>query len=153
VYDVQGDLYFPVSVDPRFGEVSHLDHATMVTLSRDNGGDPDRSGKQDPVDPLLWRAARPGEPSWTSPFGPGRPGWHVECAAIALEHLGTDVDVTAGGRDLVFPHHEMSASHARVATGEPASEVYAHAGMVALDGEKMSKSLGNLVFVSKLRES
>src|SRR5690606_28686092 len=92
-------------------------------------------------------------PSWTSPFGPGRPGWHVECAAIALEHLGTDVDVTAGGRDLVFPHHEMSASHARVATGEPASEVYAHAGMVALDGEKMSKSLGNLVFVSKLRES
>ncbi|MQA01350.1 MAG: cysteine--1-D-myo-inosityl 2-amino-2-deoxy-alpha-D-glucopyranoside ligase [Streptosporangiales bacterium] len=153
VYDVQGDLYFPVSVDAEFGSLSHLDHAAMVDLSRDNGADPDRAGKQDPVDPLLWRAVRPGEPSWDSPFGPGRPGWHVECATIGLNRLGPDFDVTAGGRDLVFPHHEMSASHARVATGQPVSEVYAHAGLVGLDGEKMSKSRGNLVFVSKLREA
>ena len=103
---------------------------------------------------MVWLAERPGEPSWPSEFGPGRPGWHVECAAIATHYLGRTFDVQAGGRDLIFPHHEMSASHARVAldgTGEaPFARRYAHAGMVRLDGEKMSKSRGNLVFVSKL---
>ncbi|MQA81522.1 MAG: cysteine--1-D-myo-inosityl 2-amino-2-deoxy-alpha-D-glucopyranoside ligase [Streptosporangiales bacterium] len=152
VYDLQGDLYYPVRVDPDFGSVSHLDHDAMVRLSAENGGDPERPGKQDPVDPQLWRRAREGEPSWDSPFGPGRPGWHVECAAIALTELGTTYDVAAGGRDLVFPHHEMSTSHARVATGDRGPYVHSHAGLVALDGEKMSKSKGNLVFVSHLRE-
>ena len=101
----------------------------------------------------MWRAEREGEPSWPSPFGPGRPGWHVECTAIAWEHLGGTLDVQGGGSDLVFPHHEMCAGHAHVATGTPFARAYAHAGMVGYDGEKMSKSRGNLVFVSALRNS
>lgn len=153
VYDLDGDLYFPVGADPDFGAVSGLSAAAMVELSRERGGDPDRPGKQDPVDPLLWRAERPGEPAWASPFGPGRPGWHVECAAIALRYLEAPLDLQAGGTDLAFPHHEMSASHARVATGRPFARAYLHAGMVGLDGAKMSKSLGNLVFVSALRRA
>jgi L-cysteine:1D-myo-inositol 2-amino-2-deoxy-alpha-D-glucopyranoside ligase len=126
----------------------------MLELSAERGGDPDRTGKKDPLDVIVWRAERPGEPSWDSRFGRGRPGWHVECAAIATSHLGPVFDVQAGGFDLVFPHHEMSASHTRVAfAGHPGhkfARLYAHAGMVGLGGEKMSKSLGNLVFVSRL---
>jgi L-cysteine:1D-myo-inositol 2-amino-2-deoxy-alpha-D-glucopyranoside ligase len=126
----------------------------MIRLAAENGGDPARPGKKDPVDPMVWLAARPGEPSWPSEFGPGRPGWHVECAAIATHYLGRTFDVQAGGRDLIFPHHEMSAAHARVAldgNGEaPFARRYAHAGMVRFEGEKMSKSRGNLVFVSQL---
>jgi L-cysteine:1D-myo-inositol 2-amino-2-deoxy-alpha-D-glucopyranoside ligase len=128
----------------------------MTALSAERGGDPDRPGKKDPLDVLVWRAERPGEPAWDSRFGPGRPGWHVECAAIAVEFLGAAFDVQAGGSDLVFPHHEMSASHARVACaadGRVFARVYAHSGMVAYQGQKMSKSLGNLVFVSTLRDS
>jgi L-cysteine:1D-myo-inositol 2-amino-2-deoxy-alpha-D-glucopyranoside ligase len=134
----------------------------MAVLFAERGGDPSRPGKKDPLDPQVWLAARPGEPSWASSFGPGRPGWHVECAAIATDYLGRVFDVQAGGTDLIFPHHEMSASHARVAIGEVPqarrdvggvrafARRYVHAGMVRLDGEKMSKSLGNLVFVSSL---
>jgi L-cysteine:1D-myo-inositol 2-amino-2-deoxy-alpha-D-glucopyranoside ligase len=157
VYDLDGDMYFARSADPSFGAVSGLDAATMTELFAERGGDPGRAGKKDPLDALVWLAARPGEPSWPSGFGSGRPGWHVECAAIASEHLGVTFDVQAGGTDLIFPHHEMSASHARVALsgraspGEPVfARHYAHAGMVRLDGEKMSKSQGNLVFVSRL---
>jgi len=138
--------------------VSHLDPAAMLALCAERGGDPDRPGKKDPIDPLVWLAARPEEPSWASPFGPGRPGWHVECAAIATSYLGRVFDVQAGGADLIFPHHEFSASHARVAFADGApvdgirafARCYVHSGMVRLDGEKMSKSLGNLVFVSRL---
>jgi L-cysteine:1D-myo-inositol 2-amino-2-deoxy-alpha-D-glucopyranoside ligase len=137
--------------------VSGLDAVTMTELSAERGGDPGRPGKKDPLDPLVWLAERPGEPAWPSSLGRGRPGWHVECAAIATEYLGVTFDVQAGGTDLVFPHHEMSASHARVALGgraipgEPVfARRYVHAGMVRLGGEKMSKSLGNLVFVSAL---
>ncbi|HEX6472067.1 MAG TPA: cysteine--1-D-myo-inosityl 2-amino-2-deoxy-alpha-D-glucopyranoside ligase [Streptosporangiaceae bacterium] len=152
-YDVDGDVYFPISSDPRFGQVSGLTRAEMLPLFAERGGDPARPGKKDPLDPLLWLAARPGEPAWDSPFGPGRPGWHVECAAISLRHLGMAFDVEGGGSDLAFPHHEMGASHAQVATGrQPHAKAYVHAGMVGLDGEKMSKSRGNLVFVSRLRE-
>ncbi|HXP56904.1 MAG TPA: cysteine--1-D-myo-inosityl 2-amino-2-deoxy-alpha-D-glucopyranoside ligase [Streptosporangiaceae bacterium] len=160
LYDLDGDVYFARTADPGFGELSGPGTPTglglpqMRELSAERGGDPDRPGKKDPLDVLVWRAQRPGEPSWESRFGPGRPGWHVECAAIATQQLGSVFDVQAGGSDLVFPHHEMSASHTRVAyAGEPGhafARVYAHAGMVGLDGEKMSKSLGNLVFVSRL---
>jgi L-cysteine:1D-myo-inositol 2-amino-2-deoxy-alpha-D-glucopyranoside ligase len=153
VYDLDGDLYFSRASDGAFGSVSGLDRAAMVALSAERGGDPGRPGKKDPLDALVWLTARPGEPAWESPFGAGRPGWHVECAAIATRYLGPVFDVQAGGSDLVFPHHEMSASHARVARGEgvPAfARRYAHSGMVRLDGQKMSKSLGNLVFVSAL---
>jgi L-cysteine:1D-myo-inositol 2-amino-2-deoxy-alpha-D-glucopyranoside ligase len=153
-YHVDDDVYFSVGADPAFGYESGYDVATMRALSAERGGDPDRPGKKDPLDPVLWRAARPGEPSWDSELGPGRPGWHVECAAIALDRLGSGIDVQGGGSDLVFPHHEMSAAHAEVATGErPFARHYVHAGMVGLDGEKMSKSRGNLVLVSRLREA
>ena len=154
VYDVGGDLYFDVHSDPGFGAVSGCDEATMVLLSAQRGGDPDRPGKRDPLDCLLWRGARPDEPSWDSPFGPGRPGWHVECAAMALETLGMPFDVQGGGNDLVFPHHEMSASEAQVALDQrPFARAYVHAGMVGYEGAKMSKSRGNLVLLSELRRS
>jgi L-cysteine:1D-myo-inositol 2-amino-2-deoxy-alpha-D-glucopyranoside ligase len=157
LYDLDGDQYFARTSDSSFGTVSGLDPATMTALFAERGGDPGRPGKKDPLDPLVWLAARPGEPSWPSGFGRGRPGWHVECAAIATEYLGVTFDVQAGGSDLVFPHHEMSASHARAAFGGPVgpagpvfARLYLHAGMVRLGGEKMSKSLGNLVFVHRL---
>ena len=162
LYDLEGDTYFARCADPAFGALSGPDSAPglslaqMTALSAERGGDPDRPGKKDPLDVLVWRAERPGEPAWDSRFGPGRPGWHVECAAIAVEFLGAAFDVQAGGSDLVFPHHEMSASHARVACaadGRVFARVYAHSGMVAYQGQKMSKSLGNLVFVSTLRDS
>ncbi|GAA2453111.1 cysteine--1-D-myo-inosityl 2-amino-2-deoxy-alpha-D-glucopyranoside ligase [Actinomadura vinacea] len=151
-YEVDGDLYFPVAADPGFGGVSGLSRAAMAPLFAERGGDPDRPGKKDPLDALLWMAHRDGDPGWDSPFGKGRPGWHVECSAISIEHLGMGFDVEGGGSDLAFPHHEMSAAHAQVATGErPHAKAYVHAGMVGLDGEKMSKSRGNLVFVSSMR--
>jgi L-cysteine:1D-myo-inositol 2-amino-2-deoxy-alpha-D-glucopyranoside ligase len=151
-YDLDGDVYFSVRSDARFGAVSNLDAAAMLRLFRDRGGDPDRPGKKDALDPLLWRAERPGEPAWESPFGRGRPGWHVECTTIAIAELGMGFDVQGGGSDLIFPHHEMSASHGTVLTAEwPFARSYVHAGMVGLGGVKMSKSRGNLVFVSQLR--
>jgi len=152
VYDLAGDLYFDIAADPRFGGVANLAAPVMAELSSARGGDPERPGKRHPLDALLWRAERPGEPAWPSPFGPGRPGWHVECVAIALDDLGPAFDVQGGGRDLIFPHHEIGASQGHVITGSwPYARLYAHAGMVGYQGEKMSKSLGNLVFVSDLR--
>ena len=153
VYRVDDDLYFDVHADADFGAVSGLDEAGMLEIFGQRGGDPDRPGKKHPLDCLLWQAERPGEPAWDTALGRGRPGWHIECSAIALEHLGTAFDVQGGGSDLVFPHHEMSRSESVVATGEPFAQAYAHAGMVGFEGEKMSKSKGNLVLVSALRES
>ncbi|MBW4717654.1 cysteine--1-D-myo-inosityl 2-amino-2-deoxy-alpha-D-glucopyranoside ligase [Saccharothrix obliqua] len=146
------DVYFDHTATGRFGYESNYDQDTMNRFFAERGGDPDRPGKRHPLDALLWRAARPGEPSWPSELGPGRPGWHIECSAIALNRLGAGFDVQGGGSDLVFPHHEFSAAHAEALTGEhPFARHYVHAGMIGLDGEKMSKSRGNLVFVSKLR--
>jgi len=146
------DVYFRADATTQFGYESGYDRATMDHFFAERGGDPDRPGKQDPLDALVWRAQRPGEPSWPSPFGPGRPGWHIECAAIALNRIGSGFDVQGGGSDLIFPHHEFSAAHAESATGtERFARHYVHTGMIGLDGEKMSKSRGNLVFVSKLR--
>ena len=151
--DGTGDVYFDVGVAPRFGYESNLTRAQMLALFAERGGDPDRAGKRDPLDPLLWRGVRDGEPSWDGQLlGPGRPGWHIECAVIALDLLGDRIDVQGGGNDLVFPHHEMSAAHAETLTGQwPFAGHYVHAGMIGLAGEKMSKSKGNLVFVSRLR--
>jgi len=145
------DLYFAVASDEDFGSLSHLGAEDAVAVFAERGGDPARPGKKAPLDCLVWSAQRPDEPGWDSPYGRGRPGWHIECAAIALATLGADFDVQGGGSDLVFPHHEMSAAEARVATEAPFAKVYAHSGMVSLDGEKMSKSRGNLVLVSRLR--
>jgi L-cysteine:1D-myo-inositol 2-amino-2-deoxy-alpha-D-glucopyranoside ligase len=146
------DVYFDAAATGRFGYVSGYDEQTMIELSRERGGDPDRPGKRHAIDPLLWRMARDGEPSWDSDLGAGRPGWHVECAAIALNRLGPQIDLNGGGSDLIFPHHECGAAHAEALTGvAPFARHYTHSGMIGLDGEKMSKSRGNLVFVSKLR--
>ncbi|NYG08478.1 L-cysteine:1D-myo-inositol 2-amino-2-deoxy-alpha-D-glucopyranoside ligase [Phycicoccus badiiscoriae] len=147
------DLYLDISTDAGFGAVSSWTREQMLAVFADRGGDPGRAGKRDELDPLLWRAARDGEPSWTVEGLPeGRPGWHIECTAIALDHLGMAFDVQGGGTDLIFPHHEMSATQAVVLTKErPFARTYAHQAMVGLDGEKMSKSKGNLVLVSKLR--
>ncbi|GAA4173012.1 cysteine--1-D-myo-inosityl 2-amino-2-deoxy-alpha-D-glucopyranoside ligase [Gryllotalpicola koreensis] len=155
-YRVDDDIYFDATaaadVSPwSLGQESRLAPDEMLPIFAERGGDPDRAGKRDPLDPLLWRARRDGEPWWDSPVGPGRPGWHIECAVIALDELGDTATVLAGGSDLLFPHHEFSAAHASALTGEPAAQLYAHAGMVAYQGEKMSKSLGNLVKVSELR--
>ena len=154
VYEVDGDLYFRVNSDERFGSIAGLSDAEMLAIFSERGGDPDRPGKEHPLDCLLWQLERPGEPAWDSPFGRGRPGWHIECSAIALDHLDAPIDVQGGGRDLAFPHHEMGASEAQVSTGTwPFARHYTHAAMVRLDGEKMSKSRGNLVFVSALRRA
>lgn len=151
-YQLDGDVYFAVRSDPRFGSVSRLGEKVMHELFAERGGDLDRPGKKDPLDALLWRAEREGEPAWDGgTLGRGRPGWHIECAAIALHELGMSFDVQGGGCDLVFPHHEMTAAHAQALTGKwPYAQVYAHAGMVGYAGHKMSKSRGNLVLVSQL---
>ena len=155
-YSVDKDLYFRVRTDPGFGERSHLEHEEQIKIFSERGGDPNRPGKEDPLDALVWLSVRADEPGWPSPFGSGRPGWHIECSAIALKYLQTSpdddfsIDIQGGGNDLIFPHHEMSASQSFAMTGQNFSRCYVHAGMVGLDGQKMSKSLGNLVFVSKL---
>jgi L-cysteine:1D-myo-inositol 2-amino-2-deoxy-alpha-D-glucopyranoside ligase len=158
-----GDVYFDINaaqqVPPAtdegawvLGAVSGYDRDTMLAYSTERGGDPDRPGKRDPLDPLLWRVAREGEPSWDGrTLGAGRPGWHIECSLIARRLLPAPFTVQAGGSDLRFPHHEMSAAHAYGADGVPLAHHYAHGAMVGLDGEKMSKSRGNLVFISRLR--
>lgn len=155
-YSVDKDLYFSTRSDSAFGSRSHLTEPEMARIFAERGGDPDRAGKRDPLDALLWLGHREGEPSWSSPFGDGRPGWHIECSAIALAYLApeesdeTCIDIQGGGSDLIFPHHEMSATQIAIATGREFASHYVHAGMIGLDGEKMSKSLGNLIFVSKL---
>lgn len=150
-YELGEDLYFDNTFSRTSGTVGHLNRHQMVDVFAERGGDPERIGKKSPLDALLWRAESPNDPSWPSDFGPGRPGWHIECAAIALEYLGETIDIQGGGSDLKFPHHEMSAAHAETATGNyPCVNTFVHTGMVSLQGQKMSKSLGNLVFVSKL---
>jgi L-cysteine:1D-myo-inositol 2-amino-2-deoxy-alpha-D-glucopyranoside ligase len=151
VDDQPADWYFSFTGQPGFGQVSHLGPAAMRTVFAERGGDPDRPGKRHPLDALVWRLARPGEPSWPSSLGRGRPGWHIQCVAMAQAGLGPIIDLQGGGSDLAFPHHEMCAAEAQVLTGQPFARAFAHVGMVGLDGQKMSKSEGNLVKVSQLR--
>ena len=146
------DVYFDAAATGRFGYESNYDEATMLRSRARPRRRPGPARQALPLDPLLWRMARDGEPSWESDLGAGRPGWHVECAAIALNRLGTQIDLNGGGSDLIFPHHECGAAHAEAFTGvHPFARHYTHTGMIGLDGAKMSKSRGNLVFVSKLR--
>ncbi|MDT0209497.1 cysteine--1-D-myo-inosityl 2-amino-2-deoxy-alpha-D-glucopyranoside ligase [Curtobacterium sp. BRD11] len=147
------DVYFDVNRPTEawaLGDESRLDRETMLVLSAERGGDPDRAGKRDPLDPLLWRAERAGEPSWDTELGPGRPGWHIECSVIAGDKLGLPISVQGGGSDLVFPHHEMSAGHAAALAHQPLANAFVHTGMIAYQGSKISKSLGNLVTVRGL---
>jgi len=158
-YLVDGDMYFRVHDDPEYGQRAHLSERDSRSLFAERGGDPDRPGKENPFDALIWLTSKPDQPTWPSPFGSGRPGWHIECSAIAQSFLDPDpnaefsIDVQGGGSDLLFPHHEMSAAQSRVLTGKRFARFYLHAGMIGLDGVKMSKSLGNLVFVSRLVNS
>ena len=153
-YRVEDDIYFDITASKNFGYESNYDRATMLELFGQRGGDPERAGKRDPLDSLLWRGRRIGEPFWETSVGAGRPGWHIECSVIAHNRLGMDFDIQGGGSDLIFPHHEHSAAHAEALTGQhPFADLYVHTAMIGLDGEKMSKSRGNLVFVSKLRHA
>ena len=149
--DEYPDIYADYTFLPQFGYESRYNKEQMAEFFAERGGDPERPGKRHPMDALLWRAHREGEPKWDSPFGPGRPGWHVECSAIAVNRLGAPFAIQGGGSDLRFPHHEFSATHAEAAHGvDRMAHHYVHTGMIGLNGTKMSKSLGNLVFVSKL---
>jgi L-cysteine:1D-myo-inositol 2-amino-2-deoxy-alpha-D-glucopyranoside ligase len=149
-YQAGGAVYFDVSSWPSFGAVSHYSREKMLALARERGGKPDDPAKRGPLDFVLWQPSGQDEPAWSSMWGPGRPGWHIECSALALREIGSTVDLHGGGSDLVFPHHECEAAQSEAATGESFVRHWAHAGMVCYEGEKMSKSLGNLVFVRDL---
>jgi len=149
-YQAGGAVYFDVATFPRFGEVSHLDPHRMLELAAEHGGNPDDPNKRHPLDFVLWQPSLPDEPSWESRWGPGRPGWHIECSALALRELGETVDVHGGGRDLIFPHHECENAQSESVTGKTFVRHWLHVGLVGLGGTKMSKSLGNLVFVGDL---
>lgn len=150
-YEVNGSVYFSVAKDPEFGKLSKLPHAEMLPIANERGNKPDDPNKEDPLDFLLWQAGIPGEPTWESPWGPGRPGWHIECSAMSRHYLGDQFDIHGGGYDLIFPHHECEIAQAETITGkEPFVRYWMHAAMVDYQGEKMSKSLGNLVYVKDL---
>ena len=151
VYRVEDDLYFDISSDGSFNSYSTFSVEERKLIFGERGGDPDRAGKRNPLDCLIWRAHREGEPSWPSPYGPGRPGWHIECTAIALKYLTAPISIQGGGSDLHFPHHSMCAAQGRVLTGVDFARRFVHTGMIGLNGEKMSKSRGNLKFVSVMR--
>jgi L-cysteine:1D-myo-inositol 2-amino-2-deoxy-alpha-D-glucopyranoside ligase len=151
-YVRNGAVYFDVSSSPRFGSLSGYDRDAMLRLAAERGGNPDDPNKDDPLDFVLWQPSADDEPAWDSLWGPGRPGWHIECSALALRELGTTIDLHGGGADLIFPHHECEAAQSEAATGEPFVRHWMHQAMVRMDGEKMSKSLGNLEFVSELRK-
>jgi L-cysteine:1D-myo-inositol 2-amino-2-deoxy-alpha-D-glucopyranoside ligase len=151
-YQAGGGVYFDVSRFERFGQVSHLSRDEMLALAAERGGNVDDPHKRDPLDFVLWQPSADDEPAWESLWGPGRPGWHIECSALAMRELGTTIDLHGGGADLIFPHHECEAAQSEAATGERFVRHWMHQAMVRMDGEKMSKSLGNLVFVSDLRK-
>jgi L-cysteine:1D-myo-inositol 2-amino-2-deoxy-alpha-D-glucopyranoside ligase len=150
-YSSGGSVYFDVSKFPTFGEVSHYSHEQMIEFARLRGGNVDDPHKRNPLDFVLWHPSADDEPSWDATWGPGRPGWHIECSALALRELGTTIDLHGGGSDLIFPHHECERAQSEAATGEQFVRHWMHVAMVFKDGEKMSKSLGNLVFVDQLR--
>jgi L-cysteine:1D-myo-inositol 2-amino-2-deoxy-alpha-D-glucopyranoside ligase len=149
-YQSGGSVYFSIASFGSFGAVSGFDRAHMLELAAENGGKPDDPNKRDPLDFVLWQPSLPDEPAWESRWGPGRPGWHIECSALVLRELGPTIDIHGGGRDLVFPHHECETAQSEAVTGKPFVRLWFHVGLVGLDGTKMSKSLGNLVFVGDL---
>jgi L-cysteine:1D-myo-inositol 2-amino-2-deoxy-alpha-D-glucopyranoside ligase len=152
-YQSGGAVYFDVNSIDSFGSVSHLSRPEMLALAHERGGRPDDANKRDPLDFVLWQPSLPDEPAWESLWGPGRPGWHIECSALALRELDTTIDLHGGGSDLIFPHHECEAAQSEAATGQVLVRLWMHQAMVRKDGEKMSKSLGNLVFISDLLKS
>jgi L-cysteine:1D-myo-inositol 2-amino-2-deoxy-alpha-D-glucopyranoside ligase len=150
-YESGGSVYFDVEKFPQFGSVSHYSRETMISLARERGGNVDDPHKRNPLDFVLWHPSASDEPSWDTMWGAGRPGWHIECSALALRELGTTIDLHGGGSDLIFPHHECERAQSEAATGQPFVKHWMHVAMVSMNGHKMSKSRGNLVFVDKLR--
>jgi len=154
-YENEGNVYFSVQRDPDFGIMARAiglnDYSAMLTIANERGNHPDDPRKKDPLDFVLWQAQAPGEPAWPSPWGPGRPGWHIECSAMSIHYLGPQIDIHGGGSDLAFPHHTCEIAQSEHFTGKsPFVRCWMHTGMVYQDGEKMSKSLGNLTLVSDL---
>jgi L-cysteine:1D-myo-inositol 2-amino-2-deoxy-alpha-D-glucopyranoside ligase len=149
-YQSGGAVYFDVTTFPTFGALSGFDVSEMLRLAREHGGNPDDPNKRHPLDFVLWQPSLVDEPAWESRWGAGRPGWHIECSALARRELGDTIDIHGGGRDLVFPHHECEIAQCESVTNKPFVRHWVHQGLVALDGQKMSKSLGNLVFVADL---
>ena len=152
-YEAGGSVYFDVSKYDSFGSLSHFSEAEMIELARERGGQVDDPNKRHPLDFVLWHPSAPDEPSWDTMWGAGRPGWHIECSALALRELGTTIDLHGGGADLIFPHHECERAQSEAATGQPFVTHWMHTALISMDGHKMSKSRGNLVFVDKLRET
>jgi L-cysteine:1D-myo-inositol 2-amino-2-deoxy-alpha-D-glucopyranoside ligase len=150
-YEAGGSVYFDVEKFPQFGNISHYSREHMIELARERGGNVDDPHKRNPLDFVLWHPSAPDEPAWDTLWGAGRPGWHIECSALALRELGTTIDLHGGGSDLIFPHHECERAQSEAATGKPFVKHWMHIAMVSMDGHKMSKSRGNLVFVDKLR--
>jgi L-cysteine:1D-myo-inositol 2-amino-2-deoxy-alpha-D-glucopyranoside ligase len=150
-YVSNGSVYFSVEKDPEFGKLSHLAPEEWLAVANERGNFPDDPNKRAPIDFIMWQAASPGEPTWDSPWGPGRPGWHIECSAMAMDYLGPTVDIHGGGYDLVFPHHECEIAQSELSTGiKPFVRTWMHVAMVDYQGDKMSKSLGNLVLASEV---
>jgi L-cysteine:1D-myo-inositol 2-amino-2-deoxy-alpha-D-glucopyranoside ligase len=149
-YTVDGITFFDVSTHSRFGSLSGYDEETMIQLAAERGGRPDDPRQRNPLDFVLWQRSLDDEPVWDSPFGPGRPGWHIECSTMVMGLLGHTIDLHGGGTDLIFPHHECELAQSESATGAPFVRHWMHTAMVGYRGEKMSKSVGNLVFVSEL---
>jgi cysteinyl-tRNA synthetase len=147
-YPVDGDVYFRVSRDPEYGKLSGRRVEEMQAGFRIEVD----ARKEHPMDFALWKAAKPGEPAWESPWGKGRPGWHIECSAMNLNHLGEQIDIHGGGNDLIFPHHENEIAQSESFTGKTFARYWIHNGMLQLSGEKMSKSLGNLVTIEEFLE-
>jgi L-cysteine:1D-myo-inositol 2-amino-2-deoxy-alpha-D-glucopyranoside ligase len=152
-YAAEGNVYFSVDADPRYGEISRLARDEMLPIANERGNVPDMPGKRQPLDFVMWQRSAPGEPAWESPWGPGRPGWHIECSAMSMTYLGTQFEIHGGGGDLIFPHHESERAQSEGATRDrPFVSFWTHAGMLSYEGHKMSKSLGNLVLVRDLLE-
>jgi L-cysteine:1D-myo-inositol 2-amino-2-deoxy-alpha-D-glucopyranoside ligase len=154
-YESAGCVFFSVKSDAQFGQMAQAiglhDYDAMLKIANERGNFPDDTRKKDPLDFVLWQAQAPGEPAWESPWGPGRPGWHIECSAMAMRYLGPQIDIHGGGSDLTFPHHTCEIAQSEHFTGKaPFARFWMHAGMVHQDGEKMSKSLGNLTLISNL---
>ncbi|MCZ7530886.1 MAG: cysteine--tRNA ligase [Acidimicrobiia bacterium] len=149
-YLTHGTVYYDVSSFPEYGKLSHYSEDQMIRLARARGGNPDDASRRAPLDFVLWQTSGPDEPAWRAPFGVGRPGWHIECSAMAMHEHGPTLDLHGGGTDLIFPHHESEIAQSEALSGEPYARHWMHSAMVNYEGEKMSKSLGNLVFVSDL---
>jgi L-cysteine:1D-myo-inositol 2-amino-2-deoxy-alpha-D-glucopyranoside ligase len=153
-YESGGSVYFHIASDPDYGKLSRLAYDEMLPIANERGNFPDDPQKRDPLDFVLWQTQSPGEPAWDSPWGPGRPGWHIECSTMSAEYLGQSIDIHGGGADLIFPHHESEIAQSECAGGsQPFARFWLHTAMVRFEGEKMSKSLGNLVMVRDLLEA